>query len=229
MRHNSINAKDFHVPFQNAPKSYTTIGWLKKHLRHMHRVNIELPTSSSRSSSHDEMFRYASEFMKVALLYRDTVDCYKMGDGDRLSRNLKFLMLHFGHGKGTKYQLWVWHMLAYDIALLSEAERFMYKWNIAVNVTGGLRKCIPNDYLVEIYVQKVKEAMRAMGANVTFNAVRRAAKCINWLERMSSKLAGPQCGKHAQEKTEADMEEVAISLVKLRNLECIPGRSHQTF
>ena len=96
-------------------------------------------------------------------------------------------------------------------------------------MTGGPRKCIPNDHLVEIYVHKVKEAMRAMGANVTFNAVRRAAKCISWLEGMSSKLAAHLGGKHAQDKTEADVEEMAISLVKLWNLEYIPGRSHKTF
>ena len=119
--------KRFSCTFPECSKSYTTIGWLKKHLRDMHRVNIERPTSSSQSSSHDGRFSYALAFMKVALLYRDTVYCYKMGDGDRLFRNLKLLMLHFGRGKHTKYRLWVWRMLAYDIGLLSEAERFMYK------------------------------------------------------------------------------------------------------
>ena len=67
--------KRFSCTFPECSKSYTTIGWLKKHLRDMHRVNIELPTSSSQSSSDDGIFSYASAFMKVALLYLDTVDC----------------------------------------------------------------------------------------------------------------------------------------------------------
>ena len=48
-----------------------------------------------------------------------------------------------------------------------------------------------------------------------------------WMGCQASWLICNQCGKHAQEKTEADVEEMAISLVKLRNFEYIPGRSHK--
>ena len=62
-------------------------------------------------------------------------------------------------------------MLAYDQALLlSEAEAYTYHWNIAINLSGGIRHCIPNDQLVELNVHKMKGAMRCMGANVTYDA-----------------------------------------------------------
>ena len=80
--------------------------------------------------------------MKVALLCRELHDAYKMGDGSRVFRDIKFLMLHFDRGHNIKYRLWMFRMLAYDLALLSEHERFIYRNNLAINMVGGYRNCI---------------------------------------------------------------------------------------
>ena len=100
-------------------------------------------------------------------------------------------------------------MLAYDLALLSEAERFIYKHNIAINVTGGFRNCRANDNLVEIHVHKVKECMKAMGANLTFKATKRAAKCIDIVKVITEELATEKSGRHTDANTEKDVKLMA--------------------
>jgi len=155
------------------------------------------------------------------------LDTFKMGVGDRLFRNLKFLLLGFNVGTHTKYRLWCWRMLAYDLALLSEAERYVYRNNISVNMVGGTRKCIANDNLVEIHVKKVKHCMRAMGPNVTFSATRTAAKCIGTVSNFL--VDDVKSGKHSSAKTTEDIRATVSLLVNERILMHTPGRIHATF
>ena len=78
------------------------------HMKKVHNVEHSLvpPLHTEPAEEVDGVFNYASAFVKVALLYRDTHDAYSMGDGDRLFRNLKFLLLHFDKGHHIKYRLW---------------------------------------------------------------------------------------------------------------------------
>jgi hypothetical protein len=127
-------------------RAYTTPGWVKNHLKTKHSVDIALvsPQTNEKASNYDGKYNYASSFMKKAMLFRDTRDCFKMGDGNILFRNLKFLLLHFDVGKHTKYRLWSYRLLAYDLGLLSVSEQFIYRNNISVNMIGGTRNCIAN-------------------------------------------------------------------------------------
>lgn len=110
----------------------------------VHNVSVEIvaPKRKEADEHFDGKMNYASAFMKVALLFRDTVDAYKMGDGGRVFRNLKFLILHFDRGKHIKYRLWLWRMMTYERALLSEYERYAYINNIAINMTGGVYESV---------------------------------------------------------------------------------------
>ena len=120
-------------------------------------------------------------------------------------------------------------MLAYERALLSEHERYAYVNNIAVNFTGGVRKCIPNDHMVEISVHQVKHAMRAVGSNVAYKAARTSARCLDVMEEMASNLAKQKSGKHAVPKTERDIAAMAKCLTDKKILCHIPLREHPTF
>ena len=222
----------YRCPFKGCTKMYSSNGWLKSHLKKIHGVLIELAAPSlpePARENEDGKLAYASAFMKVALLLRDTIYCYRMGDGDRLFRNIKFLLLHFDHGKHTKYRIWSFRMLAYVNALLSETEAYAYKWNISVNLTGKTRQCIANDHLVEINVHKVKESIRAMGANITYPAVRRSAKCIQPVSTLTDIFAKPVSGKHTTANTTQDVTEIAHSLNGHNIFSQQAGREHRTF
>ena len=227
----SGGAYPFKCNFRACSKIYKTVGWLQAHLRTVHNVVIDLPVPLRKEidKNYDGVFNYASAFMKVALLYRDITDAYKMGDGDRVFRDIKFMFLHLSSGKHVKYRLWLWRMLAYDMALLSQYERYEYRHNIAMNLIGGVRNCVANDNVVEIYVHKIKEAMRAMGANVTYAAVQKVTKCLDVLDAMTEKLAKPKSGKHAATKNQEDIEIIATSLLTGNVFVHTTGREHATY
>ena len=44
----------------------------------------------------------------------------------------------------------MWRKLAYYLTLLSPDAAFEYKWNIIVNLIGGIDNNIPDDNLVEL-------------------------------------------------------------------------------
>lgn len=74
------------------------------------------------------VLRYVlSLFCRMAYLYHDTQDAYKMGDGDCIFANAKVEMLYAFSLKHTKYRLWLWRMLSYEMSLLSKREAFEYK------------------------------------------------------------------------------------------------------
>ena len=108
--------------YPKCQRKYKQLHWLKRYMRDKHGVTINLnsPQRSEKSSEYDRVFKVASSFLKVGLLFRDTDNAYKMGDGDRLIRNAKYELLHFNQGHHIKYRLWMWRMLAYYKSLLSE-------------------------------------------------------------------------------------------------------------
>ena len=228
---NLDNTGKFCCPFGGCSMKYATEGWLKRHLQRKHNVNVNLVPAQrlEEDENFDGIYNYTMSFMKAALLLREMQDAFKMGDGERVFRNIKFLLLYFDRGHHIKYRLWTFRMMAYDLALLSEEERFVYKNNIAINLVGGVRNCIANDNLVEINVHNVKECMRAMGANLTFKSTRRAAMCLDTVGAITEELATEKSGRHTDANTDQDVMLMAATLLAENVMQHIPGREHTTF
>lgn len=63
-------------------------------------------------------------------------------------------------------------MITYIIAILDTKESFEYKWNMTVNLKGGIKNNIPNDNCVEIQVHNIKSQLNTQGANKSFQSAR---------------------------------------------------------
>ena len=114
---------------------YKIKGWLIRHLERQH--DRQAPQPAQQHQEDTTAKSVTLNFVKMALLARDTWDAYRMADGDRVFRNAKFEFLYaFGTGR-TKYRWWLWNMLAYEHACLTEREAFEYRWNIAATFMVG--------------------------------------------------------------------------------------------
>ena len=238
----SLTDKDdenrFRCPHTDCPKAYKQFHWLKRHLKNKHNitVNINPPMHSQSlpSAKYDGIYNVASAFMKVGLLFRDTDDAFRMGDGNRLLRNAKFELLHFHQGHHIKYRLCMWRVLAYYTAILSAREAYEYKWNMSFNIGRGMGHLIPNDNLVEINVHLLKDQCRKMGANVTFEGCRKWVKCLKYLHDLSETVdvatkKTPKGGKHTKSKRDKEIALVVQELVQQEVFKFTPNREHASF
>lgn len=50
---------------------------------------------------------------RMSLLYRDTCDAYKMGDGDCIIHNAKFEWVYDSALSHSKFKIWLWRMINY--------------------------------------------------------------------------------------------------------------------
>lgn len=74
----------------------------------------------------------------MLLFFRDIIDFYKMGDGDRIVRNVYFEWLYVLFFYYIKYIVWLWRMIVYVDDFLFLVESMEYKWNMIMNLKGGI-------------------------------------------------------------------------------------------
>ncbi|XP_061190924.1 uncharacterized protein LOC133199049 [Saccostrea echinata] len=172
-------------------KIYKTRGHFKRHLEKEHGWDFALNQDSSNSTVYSKMEHVAvwrASFIKLSLLLRDTEDAFHYGDGYRIFRNVKFEMLCADAAHHAKYRLWLWHMQAYESAILTQRQAVEYKWNCTANTHGGKGKNIPNDNLVETLVQKIKKKLREQVSNLTHNSAQRIALSIQIQEELKENV-----------------------------------------
>lgn len=152
---------------------YKTSSWFKKHLIKEHSWNFV--AENVEELKPNLIVVYRSSFMKCALILRDTSDAYKLGDGERILLNSKYEMQCAEIGIHSKYQLCLFRFIAYCTSIPSKKQAMEYIWNCTANTTGGVKKNIPNDNLMEILVQSMKKKISQHGAIATFSSARKAA------------------------------------------------------
>ena len=129
--------------------------------------------------THDDMFNYQCNLVNHGLLYLNFNDAVAEGDGDRIIRCWKFLLLHFYHDNGsTKYALEALYLQLQQQALLSPRQAYRQRWNRSVNNRGGSGKNVPIDLEVEHDNNSLKEGIRKLGPDLTCSAVTRTARML---------------------------------------------------
>lgn len=170
-------------------RTYVTKGGVVRHLKKVHGVDLDLDTVRATTTEEVTSARaIVASFSRMAFLYRDTSDSYRMADGDRIFRNAKLEMLYAYSLKHTKYRLWLWRMLSYELAILSPCEAFDYKWNTCTNLQGGIGRNIPNDNAVELQVGEIKKRLQREGSNKSFESAQLICKTNQIIAQITKNL-----------------------------------------
>ena len=163
-------------------KMYSKTGWFKKHLQKKHGF-VFSDVSVCTLNANPVNF-----FLQMSLILRDTIDSYKMGDGDRIVRNAYFEWLYASSLRHTKYANWLWRMISYVDAVLTPAESAEYKWNMTVNLKGGAQNNIPNDNCVELQVGNIKRQLNTQGSNKSFQSAQNICMTTQVVEDIMENL-----------------------------------------
>ncbi len=208
-------------------KEYKTRNGFKKHLQSNHES--VLLSAVERNLKKIKYSGHRHDFIDLMLLQRDLWDAYRYCDGDRVFINIKLAFLHFFTTGHYKYRQWLFRMLAYDIALLSPQKAFEYRWNISVNLSGGVGNNIPDDNLVELYVRKLKDLLHAQGSNLTFESAKVAFASMDYCCEIKDKLRScTQVHKRYSSRTAVEKDSDIVEMAKELNSAIIDQSDKQS-
>ncbi len=183
--------------------------------------------------SGDKVHGYARVLCHFASLVLLFVDAWKEGDGERVIRLWKILMLHFHAEKKTKYALEALR-LQFQLATLQPYLSHQLTWGRFINTHGGLGRNIPCDLHNEHINKLYKNIISNMGANFTKTASTWAARSVSSLHRISMAFDKQtnihrEATAHSTRSDEKDVKTVVAVLQKAEVLSVIVNRSHRMF
>ena len=174
--------------------------------------------------------------MDHGLLYINLTEAISEGDGDRVMRCCKFLLLHFYSDPGsTKYALEALFLQFQQQALFIPRQAYRQRWNRSVNNRGGRGKNVSLDLEIEHGNNVLKEALRKMGLNPTHSAVTRSGRMLNMARQTVDKVAREcdimkRLGKHfIQSNNKKDLSKIVGKLLEDDALSETTGRAYRHF
>jgi len=183
---------------------------------------------------HDDMFNYQCNLLDHGLLYMNFIDAIAEGDGDRIVRCWKFLLLHFYAEKKAKYAVEAQYLLLQQYCLLSPRQAYRQRWNRSTNNKGGAGNNVSLDLDLEHDNNYLKQAIKKMGPNLTEISV---SRCCRILKFARGKVEGisrecdvmKRSGTHFIKSNKQDMEKLVKDLIESEALFEHLGRNYRHF
>lgn len=199
--------------------------------------NVDLSTSfysDTEDVTTDGVHTYACEILSLGLLYLEFRDAIKEGDGDRVMRVWKYLLLLFKASKRTNYSIEALTLLSLYYVILPHGLAEQLKWSRFVNVHGTVGHNVSCDLHMEHLNRETKTSIKSLGANKSKKAIIRTGKAIGVLSDSLAKFdkdnnIDPDSGTHAAASAKKDLMKIVKQLCTSRVFEIAPGRKHKSF
>ena len=177
---------------------------------------------------------YACAVLCDGLLLLELRDAIHQGDGPRILRCWKFMLLYFKRHNHHKYALEAFRLLAALNGVVSPLVREQIIWSRTINTRGGPGNNIPVDLYNEHLNRTLKDYIKCLGANVTEKRIVDLSKSLQSLHSLCHNAdraleIAPESLHHTVCSSEKDEKLIIDELVvKSRVFEYIPGRSHHS-
>ena len=183
----------------------------------------------------DGIFNYSSAVLNDGLLLLELRDAIREGDGPRVIRCWKFMLLHWRHAKHTKYSLEALHLLAAINATATARIAHELIWCRFINTRGVPGGNMPVDLYMEHLNRTLKDYLKGLGANVSEATIVQTSKSLRNLMEMTShfdSICGihPDSIYHTCKRYGKDLDMVLEELTtRSRVFDYVPGRFHRSF
>lgn len=153
------------------------------------------------------------------------------GNGERIIRCWKFMLLYFRHFHHYKYALEAFHTLALVELVATPHVRQQIVWSRVVNNRGGAGNNIPVDLHMEHLNRLLKDMIVGIGANISESAIVQSSKSLDGIKTVChnfDKSAGIHADSihHTKKSSKKDQELVVKQLLESKVFSYIPGRKH---
>ena len=227
----------FPCRFQGCEKSFKYNGKSRRshELSHEPPVQVEeeppsltpsWPVSSEKETKKgDDVFNYNCSLLTDSFLFFNFLDAIKEGDGERILRQYKYIMLYCKADGAHSF-------LVYAILPPRDSERFT--WNRSVNNTGKKGGNIPLDEDAEHSNNFTKQGIKNLGPNVTQKAVLRLSQAESstrsiLLNLYASIKRMTKSGQHSQGSTARDLDELVNRAAQFNIFTELEGRTYKHF
>ena len=201
-------------------------------------VNFFLPPKISDDSKQHEIeidgvHLYAKELLSLGLMWHAFHDSIKEGDGDRILRHWKFLVVIFKSTNHRNYAKDAVNLLV-QYHTLSERQREQLLWSRCVNTHGRQGKNIPCDLHMEHLNRRLKTVLRNMGGNIKPSSVVKAAKAIGPVQHVCQSFEAQtssaiHCDRHSYPAFGKDFDVVLNVLTEEKVFTPVGRRKHKSF
>ena len=187
-----------------------------------------------RKGESDHVWEYACVVLSTALFMAEFKDAVKEGDGIRVDRVWKYLLLFFRSSGKTKYALEALYLQFQKLTLSPRLQKQLL-WSRFVNSRGGAGRNISCDLHMEHLNRALKTAMSGLGANVTKGSIARASKCLKVVTDVATNFddaAGVPfvSEKHSEASYKHDLKLIVEELNKRSQVfHYKPKRHHTSF
>ena len=161
------------------------------------------------------------------------MDAVEHGDGHRISRFWRILLLHFHSNGHTKYA-WEALCLQFQLVILPHPVAYHLKWGRFINTHGGQGRNISCDLHNEHLNKLFKDIVHNLGTNLTEATVTRAARSVSTLYDIAysfdkeTEVPVTQSA-HSTLDDDREVKQVVSVVAKAKVFEVKKGRNHSKF
>nr|XP_054763564.1 uncharacterized protein LOC129270188 [Lytechinus pictus] len=224
-----LTDKAYHCPKCN--KTYATRKGLVNHERNTCHDTPKPPTAAAPQQ--DSVVNYTKCALGMGMLALDFTDARQLGDGGRIIRLYKFLLLHCKAGNKPKYSFQILRLLAQVQCLLTPRLAYELIWNRTLNTKGKADTNTELDRAMEHHNRIFKEHAQGLHGKVTQKSVDRISRSAQAVNEVLANIDQQQEVKKASSKRQKtgkeDVASLAVELHQERIFEERPGRSHSRF
>ena len=187
------------------------------------------------ASSEDGIQIYGKQLLRIGLLYWEYTDAIKEGDGDRLLRCWKYMLVLFINTGRKNYCIEALKMLnQFYYYQLPQRQATQLLYSRFVNVSGLPGHNVRTDLHLEHLNAIVKSCVKSLRANKTEEAIKRSAKALGKLFPIFQKfdeennVAIPS-GTHSRASIRKDLDIIVEEIQNLKVFDTPAGRKHPSF
>ena len=202
---------------------------LKKHLSSKGHTTI-----TEENSEDDGVVNYCKNALGLCYLAKDFVDARKRGDGERICRLYKYLLLYYKLDGRTKYSYQTLHLLAQINFLLPPGLAHELKWNRFVNNNGYPDSNIELDRELEHRNKYFKADLKSYRGKITEKSVDRCSKSYNTMQDIiknfdTVSFNKTPSGRHTVADWTDDVKELFQQFKEENLFKVQPGRNYSSF
>ncbi len=193
-------------------------------------VQLYTPTQKLTEST-DGVHAYVKEVLTLGLIWYGFYDAIKKGDGNRVLRYWKFLLVIFKATTHRNYAKECVTMLYHYNYVLSDRQKEQFLWNRFINTKGGTGNNISCDLNMEHLNRRLKSILRGMGSNISPQRINQSIEVVQRVCDAFEKQTAARIhsDNHPYPAFGKDFDTVLTVLINSKSFVEIENRKYQTF